>query len=101
MEYLKDMKRSDVSEIVHKEAFDVLSLYKEGGPMYGEVHEEFMEYHKEEAEKLLAKGKALGREEGVDAEKLATARRMLEMNLDLNIISKATDLDTKTIESLR
>ena len=105
MEYLKDMKKSDLSDIVHKEAFDVLSLYKEGGPMYGEVHEEFMEYHKEEAEMLLAKGRAEGRAEGekkgLQKEKLATAKRMLEMNLDLNIISKATNLDVKTIESLR
>ncbi len=73
--------------------------------MYGEVHEEFMEYHKEEAEKLLANGKALGREEGkaegIDAEKIATARRMLEDKLDIALISKYTNLDTKTIESLR
>ena len=69
--------------------------------MYGEVHEEFMEYHKEEAEKLLAKGKAEGKREGIDAEKIATARRMLEDKLDIALISKYTNLDTKTIESLR
>ena len=97
MEYLKDMKRSDVSEIVHKEAFDVLSLYKEGGPMYGEVHEEFMEYHKEEAEKLLAKGKA----EGIDAEKLATARRMLASNFDIDTISAMTMLTKEEIQDLK
>ncbi len=105
MEYLKDMKRSDVSEIVHKEAFDVLSLYKEGGPMYGEVHEEFMEYHKEEAEKLLAKGKAEGiaegEKKGLQKEKLATARRMLASNFDIDTISAMTMLTKEEILDLK
>ena len=63
--------------------------------MYGEVHEEFMEYHKEEAEKLLAKGKA----EGIDAEKLATARRMLASNFDIDTISAMTTLTKDVIQN--
>ena len=73
--------------------------------MYGEVHEEFMEYHKEEAEKLLAKGKAEGRaegkREGIDAEKIATARRMLASNFDIDTISAMTMLTKEEILDLK
>ena len=109
MEYLNDMNQSHLKKIIHKEAFNVLSLYKEGGPMYDKLHEEYKhlhekeisEYIKEGKEAGVAEGKVEGRAEGIDAEKIATAKRMLEMNLDLNIIAQATALDTKTIESLR
>ena len=87
----------------------MLSLYKEGGPMYDKLHEEYKhlhekeisEYIKEGKEAGVAEGRAEGKAEGIDAEKIATAKRMLEMNLDLNVIAQATALDTKTIESLR
>ena len=87
----------------------MLSLYKEGGPMYDKLHEEYKhlhekeisEYIKEGKEAGVAEGRAEGRAEGIDAEKIATAKRMLEDKLDIALISKYTNLDEKTIESLR
>ena len=93
--------------------------------MYDKLHEEYMYLHEKEM-KLDRKqaelrgeqrgikigeeqgikigkeqGVKIGEQRGIDVEKIATAKRMLEMNLDLDIISKATDLDIKIIESLR
>jgi len=51
--------------------------------------------------KILEVAKEKGIEEGMEAQKIATARALLEMNMPLETIVKATNLDLSEIEKLR
>ena len=65
MEYLEDMKQSDVDKIMHKEASNVLSLYKEGGSMYDKLHEEYMYFHDKEMRLDRKKAEQKGEQRGI------------------------------------
>ncbi len=99
------MQKANVQNIVHKEASDVLSLYKEGGSMYNKLHEEYMRLHgkelRQERKKYELIGEQKGEIKGISSEKVSTAKRMLQDNLDIAFIAKYTNLDIKKIESLR
>ena len=100
-EYVEDMQKANVQNIVHKEASDVLSLYKEGGSMYNKLHEEYMRLHGKELRQERKKYELIGEQKGEIKGKISTAKRMLQDNLDIAFIAKYTNLDIKKIESLR
>ena len=46
------------------------------------------------------RGKKEGKEEGIKENKLSVAKRMLEKNIDINVISECTGLSEKEIKTL-
>ncbi|GBU21604.1 hypothetical protein R80B4_01500 [Fibrobacteres bacterium R8-0-B4] len=51
-------------------------------------------------EKGMEKGIGIGREEGREESRVDTARRLLSLGVDVNIISQATELPVATIQKL-
>ena len=49
----------------------------------------------------LAEGEAKGRVEGIAEEKLATAKRLLNMGLSVQDVSKGTSLSVEQVEKLK
>ena len=96
--YVKDSKEASEQD-------EVIGMYNE------EIHkeklrlaeiDEFRELgHEEGLKEGLKRGHEEGMEEGTQKTKEETAKKMLQDNLDLNIISKYTDLSIKEVEKLR
>jgi predicted transposase/invertase (TIGR01784 family) len=92
--YVKDSKEASEQD-------EVIGMYNE------EIHkeklrlaeiDEFRELGREEG---LKEGLKRGHEEGSLEKSIETAKKMLQDNLDLNIISKYTDLSIKEVEKLK
>ena len=49
----------------------------------------------------LAEGEAKGRVEGIAEEKLATAKRLLNMGLSVQDVAKGTSLSVEQVENLK
>ena len=52
-------------------------------------------------EESLAEGKAKDRVEGIAEEKLATAKRLLNMGLSVQDVAKGTSLSVEQVENLK
>ncbi len=67
--------------------------------------EEQKQYEEVMYEKGLTQGKeqglSQGKQEGIEQNKIDVAKEMLELNMDLDVISKVTKLAKNEIESLR
>jgi transcription antitermination factor NusA-like protein len=48
-----------------------------------------------------ARGEAKGRAKGKNEEKITIAKKMLQMNIDINTISAATGLDKEKVSKLK
>lgn len=64
---------------------------------------EFIEYMSEEKDKPIIQNPLISmtREEGINEEKLKTAKNLLHDKVDVNIISKATGLSIEEINKLK
>ena len=92
--YVKDSKEASEKD-------EVIGMYNE------EIHKEKLrlaeidEFRELGHEEGLKEGLKKGLKEGTQKTKEETAKKMLQDNLDLNIISKYTDLSIKEVEKLR
>ena len=63
--------------------------------------EEQKQYEEVMYEKGLNQGLSEGKQEGIEQTKIDVAKEMLELNMDLETISKVTKLAKEQIESLK
>ena len=84
--YVKDSKEASEKD-------EVIGMYNE------EIHKEKLRLA--EIDEFRELGHEEGLKEGTQKTKEETAKKMLQDNLDLNIISKYTDLSIKEVEKLR
>ena len=82
---------------------DVIALIKEVGREEGreEGHKKGIEQGIEQGIKRgRQEGRQAGREEGAREKSIATAKRMIELNLDAEIIATATELSLEDVQKI-
>ena len=91
-----DILKDVIREMIHYDAMDVPLGYRDVDEehewMMNSIRDRHKEELKEERRKSIKKGKAKGIEQ--------TAKNMLDLNVDINTISKATGLSINTIMKL-
>ena len=106
--YIKNYYNNDKKFTKGEEALIMLDLGKQGleelsekSEIVNDFKKEIKQYEEVMYEKGFNQGLSEGKLEGIEQNKIDVAKEMLELNMDLDVISKVTKLAKNEIESLR
>ena len=83
-----------------KELMDTVKIIKKGDPLWEAMEEDRIYYENTVRHEIYQDGLKEGRESGLKEGQLKVAKKMKELGVDVNTISKSTGLSVDEIEKM-